>query len=279
MPRPRIRCCLLYATLLLATTPGCLSFHSYRPVPILVCDAETKRPIPGAEVNIWYPFGSRFAPPQDSFGVSDGEGIARLRAAPHSDAGIMVAAKAKGYLSEERNVATDTIERIEPEHWFKKDEQRPVSIVVEMYAEPRPAVELTIPTGYRGIVRVKSHLQDDAVWPPGQRIFPCTVDSSGTAEAQLPPLLRRCYPLDYRAKYTNGTMLSRDASPQDIGLHWLRSGVGEEIFVVGTKSDYEYMRSLSHSAGNDGRSGDGGGKDQGGGRRHRRGNQNQAPSD
>jgi len=263
---------------LLAAAPGCLSFHSYRPVPIQVVDAETKKPIAGAEVNIWYPMGSRNTPPENSSGVSDTAGVALLRAAPNTDAGIMVAAKAKGYLTDERNVATDIIEKIEPEHWFKKNEERPVSIVVEMYAEPRPLVELTIPNGYRGIVRARSHLQDDAAWPPGQRIFSCTVDASGGAEAQLPAALRRFYPLDYRAKYANGTMLSRDAGPQDIGLRWLRSGPGEEVFVVGTKSDYEYMRSLTRSEPREGRSA-GSGKGQGGGGRHRRGNQNQTPTD
>jgi hypothetical protein len=259
----------------LATAPGCLSFHSYRPTPILIRDAETQKPIPGAEVNIWYPPGSGAAPPQDSSGVSDGEGIAHLRAAPYGNTGLMIGAKAKGYLPEERNISTETIAKIEPEHWFMKSEEGPATIVVEMYAEPRPAVELIVPKGHRGIVRVTLHLQEGLTWLPGQRVFPCTVDPSGSGEVGLPASLRRFYPLGFRAKSADGTVLSRDASPEQIGLRWLRSAAGEEIFVVGTKSDYDYMRSLSRSDGKEDRPGNRG-RGQGGGGRHRRGNQGQS---
>ena len=45
-----------FLTLALALAPGCQALHPYRPVPVLVRDAETKEPIAGAQVRVSYPF-------------------------------------------------------------------------------------------------------------------------------------------------------------------------------------------------------------------------------
>jgi hypothetical protein len=258
--------------LLLATASGCFSFYSYRPVSVLVRDAETGKPIPDAGVNIWYPLGSGTAPPVESSAMSDSAGIAHLQAAPHGDAGVMVTAKAPGYLFVEHAVSSEAIARIEPDHWFMKAEPRPASIVVDMYAEPRPAVEMLVPNGFRGILHLRLHLRDDVVWTTGQRVFPCTVGSSGIAEVELASSLRRFYPLGIRAKFADGTILSREAAPQELGLRWLKSEPGEETFVVGTKSEYDEINTALRPKRGEPRSDDNS-RDQGHGHRHRGGDQ------
>jgi hypothetical protein len=88
MRNPRLTRPLLFAALL-AVAPGCQAFHSYRPVPVLVRDAESKQPIPGAHVRISYPLMEpAYAPPADSSGPTGADGVARLRAAPYGEAGI-----------------------------------------------------------------------------------------------------------------------------------------------------------------------------------------------
>jgi hypothetical protein len=279
MPLRGLYRCLLCGGALFVSAAGCISFHSYRPAPVLVRDAETKQPIAGAAVRLWYPLGSGHMPPAESSGVSDGEGIAHLQAAPYGDGGIELEAKAKGFMPAEHNISTETIAGIEPEHWYKKTGPRPASIVVEMYAEPRPEVQLIVPNDYRGVVRVKLLAQEDIPWPPRQRVFPFPIDGNGNAEARLPAAIRQFYPPEIGATYADGRVLSRDANPQEIGLHVLRFSAGEYVFVVGTKSEFDAIRSLTHVSSGDDRPsrGGGGGGRGGGGRGHRHGGQGQNP--
>src|SRR5580704_490058 len=145
--------------LVLAFAPGCQVFHPYRPVPVLVRDAETKEPIPGAEVRITYPFTDPELAPWDSVGRSADDGIARLRAAPYGT-GILMEVTAPGRLSEHKDLSADAVGAIEPAGWFESTDRRPASQVIELYAEPRPTVELVVPAGYRGLVRAEIRVQD-----------------------------------------------------------------------------------------------------------------------
>jgi hypothetical protein len=265
--------CLLYPALLLAPAPGCQALHRYRPVPVLVRDAETKKPIPGAEVKISYPAAREVLAPWESLGTTEADGIARLRAEPYQETGLVVEATAQGYLFEELSVAAETIEAIEPAHFFEKVEQRPAALVLEMYAEPNPTVELVVPTGYRGLVKVEVQIQEDATFPAGQRCFRYPVSVAGVAQVKGPPFLRRVFSADYRACYADGTPLRQHGDPEEVGLHWLKYDDTDQYFVVGTQRDYDsYRREMRRTGGQSqpARSGTGSG---GGGRRGRRSNQ------
>jgi len=50
MRRRRLALWFLRSVLVLAIVPGCLALHTYRPLSILVRDAEMKQPIQAAEV-------------------------------------------------------------------------------------------------------------------------------------------------------------------------------------------------------------------------------------
>jgi hypothetical protein len=60
----------------------------------------------------------------------------------------------------------------------------------------------------------KTH--DDAPIPAGQRCFRYVVSPSGAVQVTGPSLLGRVFPLDYRAKYADGTALSGE--PKDSEL-------------------------------------------------------------
>jgi hypothetical protein len=68
---------------LLALAPGCQVLYRYRPLPVLVRDAETKKPIEGADVHLSYPLSRDSLAPFDSSERTDKDGIAHLRAAPY----------------------------------------------------------------------------------------------------------------------------------------------------------------------------------------------------
>jgi hypothetical protein len=111
MRNPKLAHCLFYP-LVFAVAPGCQVAHPYRPVAVQAVDAETRKPVPGADVRISY-FASRsFWPPRDCFGASGTDGIVRLRAAPPGDAGLSLDVTATGYLSASQVLLDDAVRAI-----------------------------------------------------------------------------------------------------------------------------------------------------------------------
>jgi hypothetical protein len=221
----RLACCLLFEAFLVAAAPGCQALYRYRPVPVLVRDAETKQPIVGAEVRVSYPLTRPSQAPWDSVALTGDDGVARLRAAPYGSAGVRVEAAAKGYLSEDLSVPVETVQEMEPPRPFEDTTQRPARFVLEMYTEPGPRVELILPNGFRGLIRAEVRIQEDAPLSPGQRIFRFPVEPPGVVQVSGPPLLRRIYAPDYAARYADGTLIRRPAGDWDVGLRPL-NGLG-----------------------------------------------------
>src|SRR5579872_6203111 len=135
--------CLL--ALALPAGGGCQSLFRYRPVTVLVRDAETKKPIPGADVHLSYPMARDSLAPYDATGVTDGDGTVLLRAAPYGDRGILIEGRAKGYVAEGLDVSAEDVARIQPPPLLGADPPRPVHFIVEMYTEPRVTIELVLP--------------------------------------------------------------------------------------------------------------------------------------
>jgi hypothetical protein len=238
--------CLLYLICLLACGPGCQVLYRYRPVAVLVRDAETKKPIANADVHLCYPLTRDSLAPYDSSDRTHEDGIARLRAAPYGDFGVRVEASSHGYLAEELNVSSAMIEHIDPAHPFEAVERRRAEFVVELYAEPRFTVELVVPNGYRGLIKAEVQVQNDVAAPPGQRCFAYEVSDANTVLVKGPKVIGRIYPSDYKARYTDGTPLSGDMTLMKVGFRWLRGEGKEQYFVIGTQADYDlYRRTIS----------------------------------
>ena len=263
---------LIWPMFLLTITAGCQSLYRYRPIGVLVQDAETMKPIPGAQVRLSYPLVRSSVAPYDSSGTTGPDGIARLRAAPCGESVALLEVSGPGYLSESMDVSSEAIEHIEPAPWFGTPPQRPANFVLKMLAGPRFAVELVLPTGYRGLVVADVQFLNEVPCPPGQRRFSYEVPSSGRVQVRGPGLLLSHLP-DYGARYADGTVLGPEMDAVKVGFRWLKQDGPREYFVVGTQPEYESYRLdlLSHSTGQDSRPSGGG---QGGGRggRHHGGN-------
>jgi hypothetical protein len=277
MPAYPLARCLPCLSLLVGAITGCQEFHDYRPVAIQALDAETKAPIAGANVRISYPLSEHALAPYDSLGTTDQEGIVRLRAAPYDKAGAQVEASAQGYLRQEKSLTADAVRAIEPPGWFEQVEQRPVSFVVELYAEPRPTVELIVPRDYRGLIKAHTHFREDIPCPKGQRIFRYEVRSTGEVDVSGPSLLMRLLPPDFHAVFADGTSLGPQPKDAEIGFWPLRTEGSTQYFWVGTRDQLdnfrrdEFARSVTTSQPASTP------KAQGGGKHGRRGNP--APSD
>jgi hypothetical protein len=257
----------LLGALLLAAAPGCLSFHRYRPLPVLIQDAETKKPIAGVDVHVFYPLTRVSLSPVESTATTGDDGIARLRvAAP--DSGLTMEGTAPGYLPEVQSLTGEAIRKIELTHLFEDADRRPASFVMEMYAGPAPTIELVLPIGFRGQVKAEVQVQEDASYPAGQRCFRCKIDDQGEGRLVGPPLLQRVFPPDYRARYADGTAVNPKAGADEVGLRPLKSEGNVQYFLVGTRAEYEELlppqhpREESLPAGS-GRGGRGGGRHRG----------------
>jgi hypothetical protein len=260
------------AAVFLAAACGCQALHRYRPTPVLVRDADTGKPIPGAEVHISYPLAPVNLAPAPSAATTAGDGVARLRAAPYGEAGVQVSATAAGYLDEEKTLPVSDIEAIQPASLFEKAERRPARVVVEMYAGPQPTVELVVPLGYRGEIRAELCVQENAPRTPGQRSFSAVVQPGGVVRVSGPPLLWRISGPDFRGRFTDGAPISRDAQGADVGLWWLGNDGDVHHLLVGTRQEFDNRRAADLGSGDAPRPGGrrGGGR---GGRRGGRGGQ------
>jgi hypothetical protein len=240
--------------LLLAVAPGCQFLQSEPPpVPVVVRDAETKQPIPGAEVRVSHlkhPAGT------GPTGTTGPDGTARLKAAPDGDGdAVVMEGAAGGYLSESKDVTLEV------------GRAGPAGVVLELDAAPRPAVELVLPAGYRGKVEV--HVRAEGTAAPGQRAFSAEVPASGVVDLTGPPVLRHLTPADFRARYADGAPLGTDGPDSAVGFRVVKTLGAVEYFVVGTAADAdELRRSLDgEEPGRSGGGGKGGGKRGGGGGR------------
>lgn len=250
---PRPAHCLLYSIVLFAVVPGCQVFHSYRPVTVLVRDAETQQPIVDAEVRFSYPLTRDSLAPYNSSAKTEASGLARLRAAPYGPYGILMETTAAGYQNESRDIASEDIRAIPPALPFQDTFQRPVSFVVDLYKDPRFSVELVVPPGYRGLIRVEIHIDDKYPVTPGQRAFRFEVPREGALVLKGPPSLRRVSPSDYRCRYAGGDLLPSKPDLVKVGFRWLKRDGAVNYFVVGTRSEFDQARRglIPHEAGAD----------------------------
>ena len=84
--------------------------------------------------------------------------------------------------------------------------------------------------------------------------------------------MRYALPSDFRARYADGTPLKPDAKDDEVGLRWVKSELGEAVFVVGTKSEWDGVRkSMEKDAPRGKPSGGSGGQQGRGGHRGGRG--------
>jgi hypothetical protein len=216
--------------LTVVANPGCQLFHDYKPVTVLVRDAETKQPISNANVTITHhemldPFVAH-----DSAGVTGVDGQTHLQTA--TDPMTFMSLTAQGYLP--LYFALSSLP--DTNHKGQMDNH---PMTVELYALPGPTVELTLPNDYRGLLKIEV-LPTAEQGIPGQRTFEVNVAASGIVQAKLPAGLARQLHIDVKARFADGTPVKNDPTPAEIGLRWVTCiNQGDEFFVVGTERDYK----------------------------------------
>jgi hypothetical protein len=258
---------LWIAVLLTVAEPGCLLLQHPKSVSVLVRDAETKQPINGAEVKLMCLSARTAKHPPETTGATGNDGVVRLAAAQDVETAF-VQGGGKGYITEEANLPAAIIVNAKP---LKRGETGPPDFVLDVYAEPAIKVELVVPNGYRGLVKVEVETQPDAPWTPGQRNLRCEVPPSGVVHLKGPPLLRHLRSWDYSAHYADGTPLPEPKGMLEVGLRWLKCEVYDQYFVVGTQADWNGVRHQQGMPSPESRPAEGGNGGGGRGHRHRGG--------
>lgn len=226
----------------LLALPGCQAFYAYRPVPVLTIDAETKQPIPAAEVHISYPVSKPPYCPSESLGTTGPDGVARLQAAPYGEGGVMIEAAAKDYLSDQTFLTTENVQAIDRAHFFEDVLKRPPVVTVALYKGPKPSVEFVVPTSYRGRIKATMQIRPDTACPLGQRCFAYAVPDSGEVAVSGPRLLQRVQPCDFHAKSGDSALPERPDDLATVGFWWLKSDRNFHLFCVGTRTEYDAER-------------------------------------
>lgn len=221
--------------------PGCQMFHGDPTVAVLVRDAETKKPIATAEVYLCQRLPKDEIAPCRAKGLTQSDGIARLHADTTAERGLQVQTIAQGYLRKKVDLSADEVKKIALVSLTQKAAQRPADVVVDVYAEPNFSVELVLPAGYRGLVKVDVQIQDNLPLPAGQRCFRYPVSASGDVVVHGPSLLQRVSAPEFRARYGNGPLLGAALDGEKVGFRWIKSMGNRQFFVVGTQLDYEAL--------------------------------------
>jgi uncharacterized membrane protein YgcG len=245
--------------------------HPTPVIPIVVLDAETKAPIPGAEVRLWSPSDNRKTTVEPS-GTTGSDGIVKIKAEYPKEADVLIEVAASGYLQDE-------MDRV----LAGKVTGAPAGGgIVEIFKGPRPNIEIVVPTVFRGDLKVEVKIQDAAPDQLGKRTFrfqapPPVLGSSAIPVVHVvgPPVLEGRLGPEFHGIYENGTPMPAEPKDKDIVLRWVRSEGLDQYFVVGTKIDQEAARkaaektvgsrdSVKSGSGSGGRKGGGGGMGGGG---------------
>lgn len=224
--------------------PGCQVFQGEQPLAVLVRDAETKEPIPSAEVYLCQHLKGNEIAPCRSRSLTLENGIARLRTEAAGQFGLQVQAIAPGHLVDHVDLPADVVNgRHRPVGGLDKQADRsyPADVIVEVYSEPNFSVELVLPPDYRGLVSAEIQIQDNLRPAPRQRCFRFEVPSTGQVLVRVPSLLRRVAPQEYRARCGNGPLLDTKMDAQKVGFRWIKGAGNHHYFVVGTQLDYEVL--------------------------------------
>ncbi len=189
-----------------------------------VRDAETQGPIAGAQVRSWHSDVHSVT----TAGTTGPDGLARVPSPPGENSPIYYEASAQGYLPKPAGQALA---------------RTPTGVILEMYAEPRPVLELVVPTGYRGTVKATIRVQNDLKFEPRQRLFSFPVPTSGVVAVVVPPIFTSGVTPNIRTRYADGTTLSRDAKDSELGCRWLKADPESEyVIVIGTQWEADEFR-------------------------------------
>jgi len=254
---------MIRAATLLALCLVLSACQSFYPVRVQVLDAETQKPIPGAtvegdymmtELSVADVYGELIfgytAGPKPTSATTDDRGLAVLPLSDYSARTRGARVHADGYLTSAANIAPARFDQI------RRDSNRseatptnnPPDLIVRLFRPPHFTLQLVIPDGFRGLLRLDSSSPTTTVaLPPNPRIVEVPVHPPGPEKLPLYYLgnAHAVTPEHITARYANGTSIPRDEdSPADgaIALRPIGRRDSRAIFLVGNLTEARAAR-------------------------------------
>jgi hypothetical protein len=222
-----------------------LGFYRHQPVTLEVRDAESGLPIRDARVDVHYLRFMQLLAPGDFSGKTDGNGKILLQVANWDNA-VHVSTSADGYIENERSL---------PPVSKKSKRRTDKAIVVSLYKKLSLQIELILPKGFRGVLKVRHLPTEFTSGRPRQRMFSVQVPNSGRVDIPNTPPFQDVRSIEWLATYDDGTPLpSLHSSPlaehdETVALRWITAEHPwitaehiEDLFVVGTSDDEHRIR-------------------------------------
>lgn len=203
---------------------GCGIFHKYRPLHVVVRDAETKQPLAKVEVTGLYLTMLDIFGPTAPRGTTDRNGAVTLQIGPRP---FSLFISEDGYLyTQAVGVASD-------------------HLVIDLKPESRPTFVLITPNRYRGLITVKYEPSETIKVEPTKRTYEIPVSDDGQAVVRLPAALCRTAAGRWvTAREINGKRVRRNCNINtgEIGLWPLRKTDETEMYLVGDGEEWEKVR-------------------------------------
>jgi hypothetical protein len=202
---------------------GCKTTKPEPNIAVHIRDAETKAPINGAlakVTDIRDPVSTR-----NKMATAGGDGIAQVHALSEGGEGFLEVS-ASSYLTETQEI-----------HDGATTKGLQQNIEIELFAGPRPTIELVIPAGFKGLIKAEFNVSAEATGSPGLRTFRYQVGADGHAELAGPPVLRCATPLSFVAIAPDGTPLPKEMGITDTALRWVKTTDTTDYFVYGSQAD------------------------------------------
>jgi hypothetical protein len=254
---------MIRATTLLSLCLVLSACQSFYPVRVQVLDAETHQPIPGAtvdgnymtELSVADVYGELIfgytAGPKPTSATTDDHGFAVLSLSDYSARTRGALAHAPGYLTSAANIDPARFDLI------RRDAHRagslspagPPDLTVHLYLGPHPKLQLVLPDGYLGLLRLDQSLPTTrATLPPHERTVEFAIHPPVPQKVPLYSVGERIAVTSrhFTARYANGIPIPSDSqdhvADDRIALRSIARYNGRAIFVVGTAGDAKTVR-------------------------------------
>ena len=244
---PWLRAARYIALLLLAVHTGCIAIYTRQNVPLRVVDAETNEPIAGAKVEDRQWAYISMNQPGWAGANSDEQGRLTLRLA-RGLAGAKISdqwrVSAPGYVPWFTHGPLELMLEDRSPVSTSDAARQGVRFLLRLYREPKPRLDVVIPHGYRGPVRIRRiPIGNDVQSPSGQRVYECRVSPPEPFVVRAPRLLY-AFDIEVTARYENGTEIP-PPSGWNIGdanqeVAWREVAHDADLlFVVGDFDDWK----------------------------------------
>jgi hypothetical protein len=235
----RWRLAIVPLVLVSIQSSGCGLFNEYRPMHVMVRDAETKEPIAGVEITGMATRMLDVFGPIPPHGTTDASGQATLSAG--LDRGLDLIFEADGYLRKNIN---SSITAEDVQSLPKAEDPSRIDLLINLERDPKATFVLIVPNHYRGLLRIRFE-PTEGIEVAQKATYLVPVGPDGRAVVRLPKAIcRKEGERNVAAREVSGKHVKWEhhcSEPEKIGLRWVHSTEDTELYIIGSGKEVEAL--------------------------------------